>query len=191
MEMSLGPVSFAPEVAVVFPATRCCNCGATGKLSIREQDTKKTNYLLFAGTELTFKLPLPVCKRCRKSLRRRVPTLLHKFLLLFVVAFVLFLLAVTVGANVLQRVPAISNHLFPFCLLSAFVLLWAFYAARRPRGNQTSYYQPVRLGKLKRGFVSGDIQGVGLRFTNLTYLRDFQQLNKAVIQSGHVLAERA
>ena len=135
----LGPVSFAPEVSVIFPNSCCCNCGFKSGLSIINQDTKKTNYFLFAGTELTFQLPLTICNDCEKTLKRRVPTLFHKFLVLFVIAFTLFLLAVTVGAHSLSRFQFISNNLFIFCLFAAFLVLLAFYAIRRPSGKQTSY----------------------------------------------------
>jgi len=190
MEIPLGPVTFAPEAGVAFPNMRCCNCGTAAGLSVKEQDTKKTNYFLLAGTELTFRLPLPVCGLCEKSLKRRAPTIVHKLLLLFLVAFTLFFLIAMSSPDFLLRFQVISNNLFYFCLGAAFLLLWGFYALRRPSGTQTSFYQPVRLGTIKRAFMSGKIEAIGFRFTNADYMRDFMRANASGVQSGHVLADQ-
>jgi len=226
--MSVGHVPHAQDFLIVFPETRCCNCGTTDGLNVRMQDTKKTYFIRpekrsfigpagveltyqlrplpiadikrcygdageIAGTILTFKLPLPVCNRCEDSLLRRPATNINKFFLLFAIAIALLLAAVTAGADAFlnTRFHLISNHLFLSCLVVAALLLKMFYSLRRPVGNQTSYYQPVRIGKCESEYSTGEIQQIGFLFTNPAYRHDFVQANKAAIWSESVLAESA
>jgi hypothetical protein len=219
--MSAGPVPHAQDFLLVFPATRCCNCGKTDGLHVKMQDTKfirdnKGQFFGSAGDELTtqlrplpiadirslysgivrgtiltFKLPLPVCNHCEDSLLRRPATNINKLFLLFVIAIALLLVAVTVGADAFlnTRFHLISNHLFPSCLVVAALLLKIFYSLRRPVGHQTSYYQPVRIGKCESEYSRGQIQQIGFLFTNPAYRHDFLVANKEAIWSESVLAE--
>jgi hypothetical protein len=68
--------------------------------------------------------------------------------------------------------------------------LGVFYSLRRPKGSQTSFYQPVRLGKLQRTFVTGQIQSIGFSVTNDAYLRELESVNVGAIPGGYVSAER-
>lgn len=51
----------------------------------------------------------------------------------------------------------------------------------KPKGEQTIYFQPVRIGKLKRKFVSGTVTGIRLAFTNREYARAFVRENQNAI----------
>ena len=111
---------------------------------------------------MSFQLPLPVCNFFLKTLERITPNHLHKILVLFIVAFVLFLFALTIGEGRWQRYHFIVDHLFTTCLIGSFCLLSVFYTViRRPSKNQTSYYQPVQLGKIEQKFTNGEIQSIG------------------------------
>ena len=189
--LSLGEVQINPDAKFVFPQSRCCNCGTTSNISTENQNTKVTRYFMFAGTEITFDFSLPVCPDCSISLRRRVPTLFHKFLVVAAVTAAVFLLFVTVLAQVTSKVPFIAYNTFPSSLVISTILVFVFYALRRPRGNQTSVYQPVRISKLDQEFVSGDIKTIGFAFTNAMYLHDFVQANSQAVRAGLVCAIKA
>jgi hypothetical protein len=191
INVSLGKVQINPEAAFVFPQSRCCNCGTTSGISTQTQDTKVTRYFMLAGTELTFSLPLPVCSGCSKSLVRRVPTLFHKFLVLAAFTAAVFLLLIVALSQISSAVPVLTDHLFISSLGISLVLVFLLYWLRRPTGQQTSYYQPVRIRKLDREFVSGAVKKIGFAFTNPLYLKDFSQANTQALQAGRVSATKS
>ena len=53
-----------------FPNTFCCNCGATDCKS-EDQDTRVTRFFSIGRTDTVFRLSVPVCTACRRTLRRR------------------------------------------------------------------------------------------------------------------------
>jgi len=63
----------------------------------------------------------------------------------------------------------------------ATALAAAFYSTRRPRGTQTSYYQPVRIRKLRQQFLSGEVTGIVLGFTSGPYLQRFRDANPTLL----------
>ena len=191
INVSLGQVPINPAATFVFPQSRCCNCGTTSGVSIQSQDTRVTRYFLFAGTEITFELLLPVCRDCADSLERRVPTLFHKLL---VVALVTPVVSLGLIMELLQRpsgVPFITDHVFVSSVLISVIVVLLFYALRRPIGKQTSFYQPVRISKLDREFVSGAIRKIGFGFTNPMYLREFSRANAQAVKAGLVSATKS
>jgi hypothetical protein len=56
---------------------------------------------------------------------------------------------------------------------------------------QTSYYQPVRIKKLDREFVSGAIKKIRFGFTNTEYLRDFNKANAQALKAGSISASKS
>ena len=68
-------------------------------------------------------------------------------------------------------------------LAAASALVGAYYATRKPEGAQTSYYQPVRIRKLRQKFSSGEVTGIVLALTNGAYMRRFREANAASLRS--------
>jgi hypothetical protein len=68
----------------------------------------------------------------------------------------------------------------PLSFTVACGLVFGLYSLRKPVDHQTSYYQPVRLKKVKQKFT-GEITGYVLAFTNQQYQRDFIGANKGAI----------
>lgn len=191
VNVPLGPVPINSEATFVFPSSRCCNCGTTKAIFIQDQNTKVIRYFVFAGTEITFELPLPVCRDCAQSLERRVPTLFHKFMMVAVVTAVVCLILLATLSQNPSRIPFIANNLFTSSVAIALTLVFAFYSLRRPSGTQTSFYQPVRISKLDREFVSGAIKRIGFGFTNPVYLREFSKANAPALKAGLVTATKS
>jgi hypothetical protein len=191
INVSLDQVRTNPEATFVFPQSRCCNCGTTSGISTQGQDTRVTRYFMLAGTEITFELPLPVCRDCSESLERRVPTLFHKFLVVAVVTAAVFLILIMALSQNSSRVPFITDNLFVSSVVISVILVFSFYSRRRPNGKQTSFYQPVRISNLDREFVSGSIRKIGFGFTNPVYLREFSQVNAQALRAGLVSATKS
>ena len=53
-----------------FPSTFCCNCGATD-CKVEDQDTRVTRFFSIGRTDTVFRLAVPTCTACRRTLRRR------------------------------------------------------------------------------------------------------------------------
>lgn len=189
ISVNLGEVQTHPGARFTFPQSRCCNCGATGGVSTRNQNTRVTRYFGLAGTELTFEFALPACSGCASSLSRRPPTLFHRFLVLGMVTAAVFLVLIMVFlARNSQSAGFLSEHLFLSSLVLSIILVSVFYWFRRPSGKQTSFYQPVGINALDREFVSGGIKRIELGFTQPAYMRDFTQANAQAIKGGFVRA---
>jgi hypothetical protein len=190
INIPLGSARINSEAAFVFPQSLCCNCGTTSGIATRQQNTKVTRYFMLAGTELTFELPLPVCVGCAKTLKRRVPTLFHKVLVLCMVIAALFLLLIMALSGV-AKASFIADHLFAVSVILGLLAVVVFYWLRRPSGQQTSFYQPVRIVGLDREFVSGAIRKIQFGFTNPVYLREFSKANTQALRAGFVSATRS
>jgi len=83
-----------------------------------------------------------------------------------------------VPSSVSSIVP--SSLILPSLFLLSCVLVFGFYSLRRPTDRQTSYYQPVRLKKVKQKF-SGEIVGYIFAFKNSEYASTFIDANKEAI----------
>jgi len=83
-----------------------------------------------------------------------------------------------VPSSVSSLVP--SSLILPFLFLLSCALVFGFYSLRKPTDGQTSYYQPVRLKKVKQKF-SGEIVGYIFAFTNSEYASTFIAANKEAI----------
>ncbi|HEX7636783.1 MAG TPA: hypothetical protein VF457_00170, partial [Burkholderiaceae bacterium] len=84
-----------------------------------------------------------------------------------------------------------AGYALPMGLGSALAVSLAWLLLTRPRGPQTSWFQPVRLVRMERDRGSGRLRAVGLVFTNERYGRAFAAANKEAIARGLLTAARA
>jgi hypothetical protein len=185
-----GQAEFADGLGFGFPQEKCCNCGGTDSLKTIDQDTRVTRFFFAGGSELTFKLPLPFCPACIKSAKRRPASLFKKFLV-FVVVFGVLVLALTLVGEFVFPNKLSADHIIYISLGVSAVFTFAFYLSRKPAGQQSSYYQPVRISGLKREFVSGVIKKMTFYFTNIAYAGDFTALNQELINANLIEVKTA
>ena len=160
---------------IQIPAELCCNCATTDRVETLESELKLTRYLGMGGSEYTFTWGHPYCLACRSTATRIPVNTLHILLVVGMCTTALFLIAVA-GQLALEK-SLFGGHDFWVALLTSAVLVGGFYAARKPRDGQTSYYQPVRIRKLRQKFTTGEVTGIVLGFTSRPYMRRFQEAN--------------
>lgn len=173
-----------------FPQKRCCNCGKTDFLQTIDQDTRLTRFFFGGGSELTFKLPLPFCPDCTITAKRR-PGSFFKKVLVFLVTFGVLVLALTLVGEFLFLNRLLPDHIIFISLGVSAAFTFTLYFIRKPIGQQTTYYQPVRISGLKQEFVSGAIKKITLYFTNNAYARDFTTVNQELIKDNLVAVKTA
>ena len=78
---------------------------------------------------------------------------------------------------------------FAISVIGGGVPPWLWFERQKPAHPQTSYYQPVRLRRLKRSFLEGRIDRIDLGFTNPDVLRAFRTLNAPLIDAGLLVAD--
>jgi len=181
------PVSMkvTSDVTISFPQDICCNCGATERLSRLTTPLNVVRYMIFAGTEITINPELPYCAACTKSAKRRPGGIMTKLLYGLLLAFLLGF----AGTFVLP--PSLAGeHIFIYSLVLALAILFGIETLKKPKGRQTSYYQPVRLKKVRQKF-SGRITGFIFAFTNGAYERKFTEANRAAVSDGSIEVGRA
>jgi hypothetical protein len=168
----------------IFPADSCCNCGSTSSIRVIDQDTRLTQYLLVGGAETTFTFPLPFCSTCAVTATRRRATPLHRLLIFGLMYFCTF------GVLLLAGVALDSERLLEQTgWLSAVLALagcTAWYSSRRPSPGQSSYYQPVWIGRYKQPFLSVPGRGMALGFSNPAYARSFEAANAPAVNTGRL-----
>lgn len=189
LEIPLGALKFNDDVLFVFPNHICCNCGTKSGLHVIEQDTRRTSYLVAGGTEQTFRLPLPFCPDCAPSAKRRPKNIVHRALG-FLLSFGAAALALIILGDLVLHSAALANYLLPLSLAFAAATTLVWLAISRPKGKQTSYFQPVRIPRLKREFVSGVVTAIGFAFSNTDYARAFTSANRRAIEKKVVTVER-
>lgn len=188
INVPLGQLKFADGLEFSFPTSMCCNCGTTSGLSVLRQDTRQTTYLGVGGTEITFQLPLPFCTTCARSAKRRVKSLIDRLLMFALMFGATFLGLIILGE--VYSLPQLSEYLITLSAVVATALTVTLVLVARPKGNQTSYYQPVRISKLKREFISGKVVGIRFRFSNNDYAQLFSSHNQEPIRSKLVEVEQ-
>jgi hypothetical protein len=175
------PFKSRNDVTLNVPREICCNCGRSDGLSILTTRLTVIRYMVLGGTQLTIPLELPYCHGCSKSAKRKPVGIIKKLLVSAVSAF-LFVIFFILHPDL--RLPAaIRDNLFSVCALVALVSVFGVYSLQKPRAEQSSYYQPVRLRKLKQKF-SGRITGYQLAFTNEVYAQRFIAANPEAIATG-------
>ncbi len=166
------------DVKFNIPTELCCNCGSTTGLSPVPTKLKKTRYMVLAGTEITVTMNFPYCPDCVKTAGRSPVGVVSKMLM----AALLFLIALTVWSfsspSITQAVP--MGMVLPALTVLSLGVVFGIYSLLKPKGNQTSYYQPVRLKKVRQKFTGG-ITGYVLAFTNNAYERKFVSVNQEAI----------
>ncbi len=182
------PIQLRAEIDAQFPPDCCCNCGVQGGLTLVPTRLTKTVFLGFGGYEKGITVSLPYCSACKVTARRFAPGLGTK-LLLSLLTYVALLLAFAVlgFSGVLPTIESTGAVLAVLAGL-ALVLVFGVYSLRRPRGAQTSWYQPVRLLKMRQRFLDGAIVGWVFGFTNLSYRQRFSAANAATIARGTIEA---
>lgn len=170
-----------------FPQSFCCNCGVTDCAS-ETQSTRVTHFFSIGGTETTFKLSVPVCARCRKTLRRRPAGFFSRLGVVASSLGVIFLALYAFGPSL---PPWIADNKVAISIVLALIFSSAFYALRRPKPPQTSFYQPVRIKSVSLQ-VTGLMAGAGqvgfmkLAFTNPDYRDMFVNANQEAIRAKHI-----
>ena len=164
-----------------IPDGICCNCAREDRVATVDSELKVTRYFGMGGSEYTFTWGLPFCRGCEATAARTPINKLHVLLVIGVVTVSLFLLAII--AQMLLERSLLGGHDFWVSLAAASALVGAYYATRKPEGAQTSYYQPVRIRKLRQKFSSGEVTGIVLAFTNGAYMRRFREANAASLRS--------
>jgi hypothetical protein len=178
---------------MTFPTAFCCNCGALDCVT-EVQDTRVTRYFGLGGTETTFHLPLPVCARCRRSIRRPPRGFFMSLLVLALCIAAAFLLLWLPGLS-LSYPDWLRTQLFAVSLVPAIAVFALLWRLRLPKAPQTSFYQPVRI-KVANVAVSDMASGAGrvvfmkLAFTNPHYLDLFRNANREAIEAGAIAAVR-
>jgi hypothetical protein len=176
-----------------FPNTFCCNCGSTDCKS-EDQDTRVTRFFSIGRTDTIFRLSVPVCDGCRRTLRRRPAGFFSRLgmLLLFMSA----IFGICFASITTVALPLWMKYIWGGSILGGLLFTWLFYRFRRPKPPQTSFYQPVRIKNVRLQF-SGLMAGEGrvrfmrLAFTNPDYLSAFTEANQEAIRSKRVAITKA
>lgn len=169
------------ELTLRVPQFFCCNCGDA-------QDIRAVGTPLVARGR-TFRrapvleLDLPYCPRCVKSARRIEVGRAKKGVIAGVLAGSLGLVAMAT-----PLASALGGFAFVVTGAVVFLAVLGSYAMQKPRGNQTSYHQPVRLTRLKR-HRDGRFAALTLSFSHPRYARTFANENAEAISRGtlHVI----
>jgi len=166
---------------IEIPNEICCNCARTERVGSVESELKLTRYFGLGGSEYTFRWDLPYCPECEVTASRNPVNKLHIALVIGLCTVSLFLVAI-IGQMAMDE-SLLGGNDFWLALGVSIVLVGGFYASRKPQGGQTSYYQPIRILKLRQTFTSGEVTGIVLGFTNGSYMRRFREVNLRLLGS--------
>ncbi len=169
------------EVPLKFPADICCNCGESSPLKQLETKLRLMPLGGLAGAQITVPVPLPYCDNCRASSRRGRPNVLGIVAMTALLALIVFTTWLFVAGELVDKFPI--ERVAAGAILLSITLVVAFYATRRPRQPQTSYYQPVQLVKLSQKWPA-DITAMVLRFSHQPFARKFEAANQDAIAKG-------
>jgi len=171
------------DLGINIPSGLCCNCGATHDL--KEIDTKLilTRYIFLCGTEYTLKSDLPYCDQCAVTANRIAPSFMHK-LLVFLLWFGLIIVGLVMYEIATGTILHIWNvKVFTIALSLSGGGTYFYYFRRKPQLGQTSFYQPVRLKKLKQKF-SGEVTGLTLGIMNQDFANKFFEVNQEAVENN-------
>ncbi len=184
------PLKFNDGVTFTFPTDICCNCGTSTGLSLVQQDSRCDKAGLGSFTEFTFRLTLPFCAPCAPSGKRRSVRVAERGLVavgVFGAAAACFLLL----PESLQGNSTVQQLILPFAGVVAAAVTVAWVALTRPHGEQSSYFQPVRLLQVKGELLSGSVKAIHFAFTNEDYRRAFEAVNSEAIERRAIEAKSA
>ena len=180
--------------SLIFPTAFCCNCGEV-KCAAENQDTRVTRFFAIYGTGATFHLSIPVCARCRRSLRRR-PAVFFSRLLVLALMLCTFLALLMLWQSSGSMPAWFVVHRFSLVAVLGVAATIGFYWLRRKRPPQTSFYQPVRIKQARMRFADvmnggGNVDYMKLAFTNPDYLNVFRNANREAIEARHLAVVKA
>lgn len=158
----------------VFPGGMCANCGTNQGVELISSTPTVVRFLLLGGSEWKVPLLLPSCPACRKSFERKRPGLFAVVCIWALIGLVIFPGTVFVPG----LLEADGNPgLWIAAGVSALIVALVFGVVLRPRGAQTSYWQPVWIRNLKQRFLSGEVVGATFAFSNERYARAVHAAN--------------
>ena len=174
---------------LTFPTTFCCNCGAL-ECAAEVQDTRVSRFFGIYRTETVFRLALPICAGCRRTLRRPPAGFFARMAVWLAAAFAWCLALYLLGSSVV--LPAwFVPHQYTVGVALGAITAFLFYRLRRPKPPRTSFYQPVRIRQAKVQFAgvmgdAGRVVYLKLAFTNPEYLNVFLDANRDAVRAGHL-----
>ena len=177
-------IHITPNLDFSFPIDLCCNCGRQEDLQIIDSDTRLTRYMFAGGSELMFHLPLPYCSDCTASARRRPQGIMAKCLMALMLFGALAVIGVVIAMEAGISLSPGSILVMSGVVAGAFMAFMIY--KHRPHTAQTSYYQPVRIKRVKQTFVTGEIQRVVFGFTNSSYEAQFRLINDTALSQNYL-----
>jgi hypothetical protein len=179
---------------LTFPAAFCCNCGAL-ECAMEVQDTRVSRFFGVYRTETVFRLSLPICAGCRKTMRRAPAGFFVRMAVLVAAAAAWCLVLHLLGTSV--TLPAwFLRHQYTVGVALGAITAFFFYRLRRPRPPRTSFYQPVRIRQADVRFAGvmggpGEVVYLKLAFTNPEYLNTFLDANRDAVRAGRLAIVQA
>jgi hypothetical protein len=161
-----------------FPQDECCNCGAIKNLDSLSVDVSRRASIGIITNTYILNFSLPFCPECAKTARRQWGASLTDRIVELALCFHVLLLS---GAFLIG-----DAHVLNFALIGAVGVVLIRVLLARPKGNQTSYFAPVRLFRLRRKMLRNEIKSIGLLFTNESYAQKFARRNAQLIESGFI-----
>ena len=141
-----------------------------------EAPTTWVRFFLLAGTELTLTLPLAACPACAPTLGRKRPGPAG-----VVGAWLIWSLVLVIAGFAVPGLLAIGGGLLLLTLAAVagagLVAVWHL-VVKKPRGAQTSYWQPVWIHGITQRF-SGEITALTFGFSSRPYAIQFLAENPA------------
>jgi hypothetical protein len=137
-------------------------------------------FFFFVMTRSTWSITvkLPLCPLCAPAAERVAPGPTDKIALWVLWQIVLLMCVGLLSVATGTRIPFAGVGALGGAVLAG-IGLWVWYSMRRPRGNQSSFYQQVRLLRVKRAFLCKDA-GILLGFTNQPYADKFIAANPSL-----------
>jgi hypothetical protein len=163
------------DLTLRVPQYFCCNCGEAQDIRPIATQLSVTRFMVLGG--MTVQLELPYCRRCASSSKREPVGMMKKWLIAGLLAVSVGLIAMITPFG--SRIGALAFYFTTAAILAA---VFGYYSLQRPRGKQTSYFQPVQLTQVKR--QSGRVLALSLSFTHARYAQAFATANKEAISRG-------
>jgi hypothetical protein len=171
-------VAIEDDLTLRLPQFFCCNCGDAEDIRPVATPLRAARFMV-PGNALTLQLELPYCRRCASTAKREPVGPIKRLIIAALLALPVALIATITPISSLIG----TNTTFYFAAAGTLAVVFGYYSLQRPRGKQTSYYQPVRLTQVKRQF-SGRVLALTLSFTHARYAQTFATANKEAIARG-------
>lgn len=171
----LAPID--DELKLRVPQFFCCNCGEAQE--IRPVATPLgIQRIARLRKGIAFQLELPYCRRCARSATRKPVGSIAKWIIAGLVAVAIGMLALITPLR-----DVLGAFAFYATAAAVFAIVLGCYSLQKPKGTQTSYYQPVRVTEVERQ-PSGRVAALTLSFTHARYARSFASANAETISRG-------